>query len=129
MLATVLTKSTATAGGSVAIAVAALAVMLLLAMSVYASFDFSFYDDLPEAFRSLMNIPENADAGSLAIGVLYGLYGAFTLAGLAISMGSASIAGEEKAGTMGLLLGNPKSRTHVLMSKTANLVGLIADRD
>lgn len=126
MLATVLTKSIRDRWRGMAIAVAALGVMLLLAMSVYASFDFSLYNDLPEAFRSLMNIPDNADAGSLAIGVLYGMYGAFTLAGLAISMGSASIAGEEKAGTMGLLLGNPKSRTHVLLSKTANLIGLLA---
>ena len=126
MLATVLTKSIRDRWRGVAIAMVALALMLLMAMSVYASFDFSFYDDLPEAFRSLMNIPDNADAGSLAIGVLYGMYGAFTLCGLAISMGSSSIAGEEKAGTMGLLLGNPKSRTHILLSKTATLIGLIA---
>jgi ABC-2 type transport system permease protein len=126
MLATVFTKSMRDRWRGVAIAVAALTVMLLLAMSVYASFDFSIYDDLPEAFRSLMSIPDNASAGSLAIGVLYGLYGAFTLAGLAISMGSGSFAGEEKAGTMGLLLGNPKSRTHILLSKTANLIGLLA---
>ena len=41
-------------------------------------------------------------------------------------MGSSSIAGEERAGTIGLLLGNPKSRTHVLLSKAANLVTLVA---
>ena len=126
MLATVFTKSVRDRWRGMAIAVAALAVMLLLAMAVYASFDFSIYDDLPEAFRSLMSIPENAEAGSLSIGVLYGMYGAFTLAGLAISMGSSSIAGEERAGTIGLLLGNPKSRTHVLLSKAANLVTLVA---
>ncbi len=126
MLATVFTKTIRDRWRGMAIAVVALAVLLLLAMSVYASFDFSFYDDLPEAFRTLMSIPDNADAGSLAIGVLYGLYGAFTLAGLAISMGSASIAGEEKDGTMGLLLGNPKSRGHILLSKTANMIGLVA---
>ena len=119
MLATVFAKTFRDRWRGMAIAVAALAVMLLLAMAVYASFDFALYDDLPEAFRSLMSIPDNADAGSLAIGVLYGFYGAFTLAGLAISMGSASIAGEEKDGTIGLLLGNPKSRSHVLLSKIA----------
>ena len=126
MLANVFTKTVRDRWRAMAIALAALVLMLLLAMSVYANFDFSFYDDLPEAFRSLMNIPDNADAGSLAIGVLAGLYGAFTLAGLAISMGSASIAGEEKAGTIGILLGNPKSRTHVLLSKTANMLLLTA---
>ena len=126
MLATVFTKTVRDRWRGMAVAVAALTLMLFLAMSVYASFDFSFYDDLPEAFRSLMNIPDNADAGSLAVGVLYGLYGAFTIAGLAISMGSASIAGEERDGTIGLLLGNPKSRTHVLVSKIANMVLLVA---
>ncbi|MDJ0498024.1 MAG: ABC transporter permease subunit [Acidimicrobiia bacterium] len=122
MLANVFTKTVRDRWRVMAIALAALVVMLLLAMSVYSSFDFSLYDDLPEAFRSLMNIPDNADAGSLAIGVLAGLYGAFTLGGLAISMGSASIAGEEKDGTIGILLGNPKSRTDVLLSKMANMV-------
>ena len=102
----------------------ALALLLLMAMSIYASFDFGIYDDLPEVFRSLMNIPDNADAGSLAIGVLYGFYGALTLAGLAISMGSASIAGEERKGTIGLLLGNPKSRSQILMAKIGDLQGL-----
>jgi ABC-2 type transport system permease protein len=126
MLANVFTKTVRDRWRAMAIALAALVVMLLLAMSVYASFDFSLYDDLPEAFRSLMNIPDNADAGSLAIGVLAGLYGAFTLGGLAISMGSASIAGEEKDGTIGILLGNPKSRTHILLSKMANMLLLSA---
>jgi ABC-2 type transport system permease protein len=126
MLANVFTKTFRDRWRSMAIAAAALALMLLLAMSVYASFDFDLYNDLPEAFRSLMNIPDNADAGSLAIGVLYGLYGAFTLGGLAISMGSASIAGEEKDGTIGILLGNPKSRTYILLSKMANMLLLTA---
>ena len=117
MLANVFTKTFRDRWRSMAIAAVGVVLRLLLAMSVYANFDFTFYDDLPEAFRSLMNIPDNADAGSLAIGVLCGLYGAFTLGGLAISMGSASIAGEEKAGTIGILLGNPKSRTNILISK------------
>ncbi len=126
MLANVFTKTIRDRWRATAIAVAALTVMLLLAMWVYSSFDFTFYDDLPEAFRSLMNIPDNADAGSLAVGVLLGLYGSFTLAGLAISMGSASIAGEEKAGTIGILLGNPKSRNQVLVSKMSSMVLLAA---
>ena len=126
MLATVLTKTLRDRWRSMAIAAFSLGLLLLLAMSVYRSFDVSFYDDLPEVFRAMMNIPEGADAAGLSIGVLYGLYGAITLAALAISMGSASIAGEEQAGTMGLLLGNPKSRSHVLASKTGNMVMLTA---
>ena len=126
MLTSVLTKTIRDRWRGVAIAVAALALMLLFAMWVYSGFDLSFYDEMPEAFRSLMSVPEGADAAGLSIGVLYGLYGAFTLAGLAISMGSSSIAGEEKDGTIGLLLGNPKSRSQVLAAKTGNLILLTA---
>ena len=49
---------------------------------------------------------------------------AIVLAGVAIAMGSASIAGEERDGTIGLLLANPKSRTEVLLAKAAALVTL-----
>ena len=39
-------------------------------------------------------------------------------------MGSATIAGEERDGTIGVLLGNPKSRTDVLASKAISTVAL-----
>ncbi len=122
MLATVFTKSILDRWKAMVIAVASLIALLLMAMAVYRDIDLSLYTDLPEAFRSLMNIPDGTDVAGLAIGVLYGFYGAITLAGLAVSMGSASIAGEERAGTIGVLLGNPKSRTEVLVSKAATMV-------
>ncbi len=125
MLANVFTKSTWDRWRGTTIAVVSLTVMLLFAMAVYRDIDLAIYTDLPEALRAMMNIPDGADVGSLAIGVLYGLYGAFTLAALALSMGSAAIAGEERRGTIGILLANPKSRTHVLAAKTAAMVLLI----
>jgi ABC-2 type transport system permease protein len=126
MLANVFTKSTLDRWKGMVIAVVSLAAMLLLAMSVYREIDVGVYDELPEAFRALMNVPEGADAAGLAVGVLYGLYGALTLAGLALSMGSASIAGEERDHTLGLLLGNPRSRSRVLASKVGAMVLLVA---
>ena len=45
---------------------------------------------------------------------------------MALVMGAASIAGEERDGTIGLLLGNPKGRTHVLVSKAGAMVLLAA---
>ncbi len=126
MLATVVTKTVRDRWKGIAIAGFSLAIMLLFGMAVYRDIDISVYTDLPEAFRSLINIPKNADVGSLAYGAIYSTYGALTLASLALSMGSASIAGEERNGTLGLLLGNPKSRTHILVSKASSLVALTA---
>jgi ABC-2 type transport system permease protein len=126
MLATVVTKTFLDRWKGVAIGATALAVMFFFGMAVYRDIDLAVYTDLPEALRALMNIPADADVGALAYGAIYSSYGALTLASLALSMGSASIAGEERKGTMGLLLGNPKSRTHILISKAANIVLLSA---
>lgn len=104
-----------------------LGVMLLLSMAIYRDIDLAFYTNLPEAMIAIMGIPKDADVASLAYGAVYGTYGGLTMAALALAAGSASIAGEERGGTIGLLLGNPKSRTHVLLAKAvavAVLAGL-----
>jgi len=123
MLATVLTKTVRDRWKGIAIGGGSLALTLLFAMSVYRDIDLTIYtEDLPEAFRKLFNISEDTDVGGLAYGAVYSTYGALTLAGITLAIGSASIAGEERNGTLGLLLGNPKSRTHVLVSKAGSLV-------
>lgn len=122
MLATVVTKTFRDRWKGEAIGAVTLVLLFLMGMSVYRNIDLKVYTDLPEVFRSLMNIPADADVGALAYGAIYLSYGALTLTSLALSMGSASIAGEERGGTMGLLLGNPKSRTHILVSKAVNIV-------
>jgi ABC-2 type transport system permease protein len=109
----------------VVIGAMAVAGMLLFGMLVYRDIDLSFYTDLPEGFRALMNIAEDADSAGLAYGAIYSSYGTLTLASLALSMGAASIAGEERKGTFGLLLGNPVSRTGVLLSKAGSMVVLV----
>ena len=125
MLASVFAKTTRDRWKGMAIAMFSLGLLLWMVMAVYQDIDITIYTDLPEVFLSIMGIPDGADVASLAVGVLYGLYGALTLAGLAVSMGSASVAGEERDGTIGLLLGNPKSRTNVLVSKAASMVLLV----
>jgi len=122
MLSTVITKTFLDRWKGEAIGAVTLVLLFLMGMAVYRDIDLAVYTDLPEVFRSLMNIPADADVGALAYGAIYTSYGALTLSALALSMGSASIAGEEKNGTMGLLLGNPKSRTHILVSKGANVI-------
>ncbi len=120
-LTNVFTKTTRDRWKGMAIGVVTLSLLLLFGMTMYRDIDLSVYTNLPEAMRTLMNIPKEADVASLAYGAIYGSYGALTLAALSLSMGSGSIAGEERNGTFGLLLGNPKSRTSVLVSKAGSM--------
>ena len=126
MLANVFTKTVRDRWKGEAIAAVMMAAMLLFGMAVYKDIDLSVYTDLPLGLRSLMGISDTADAASLAYAAIYGSYGALVIAGLSIFMGSGSIAGEEQKGTLGLLLGNPKSRTTVLVSKAGAMVLLTA---
>jgi beta-exotoxin I transport system permease protein len=122
MLANVFTKTTRDWWKAMAIAAGTLGVLFFMGMSVYKDIDLSVYTNLPEAFRSLFGIPENADVGALAYGAIYSGYGALTLAAVVLVLGAASIAGEERKGTLGLLLANPKSRTSILVSKAGALI-------
>ncbi len=125
MLANIFTKAIRDRWLGMAIGAGSMALMLLFAMSMYRNLDLGIYTEMPEALRVIMGIPAEADIGSLAIGELFSASGAWVLVGLAIAMGSASIASEESKGTIGLLLGNPKSRTNMLVSKAASMVLLI----
>jgi ABC-2 type transport system permease protein len=122
MLTNVFTKTTQDRWKGMAIGAVTLAALFFFGMAVYRDIDLAVYTSLPEIARTLMDIPKDADVAGLAYGAIYGSYGALTLAALALSMGSASIAGEERKGTIGLLLGNPKSRTNVVVSKAASMV-------
>lgn len=126
MPAAVFTKTIGDRWRGWVIATLSLAGLFLGAMAAYRSIDLGIYTELPEAFRSIIGIPEAADVGSLSINLLVSSYGAITIAALALAMGSAAIAVEERDGTIGLLLANPKSRTHVLVSKAAAMMVLTA---
>jgi ABC-2 type transport system permease protein len=125
MLATVFTKAVLDRWRGVTIGVLSLGALLLMAMSIYRDIDLSIYTNLPEAFLSLAGIPPDADIAALSYNAVYSSYGALVLGGIAIAMGSASIAGEERTGTIGILLGNPRSRTRVLVAKAMALVLLM----
>ena len=109
-----------------AISAGSLTLLLLFGMAAYRDIDLTVYTELPEAFRSLLGIGEDVDVGGLAIGYVFGSFGAVVVAVMALVMGSAAIAGEERNGTMNILLANPRSRTHVLLSKALALVLLTA---
>ena len=126
MLSNVFTKTTRDWWKSSVIGAVALGGLLILGMSVYRDIDVSFWDDFPEAFRSMFGIPTGADVGGLAYGAIYSGYGALTMAAIALASGAGSISSEERGGTIGLLLDNPVSRSRMLLSKAGSLLAVTA---
>lgn len=122
LLASVFSKTLLDRWRGVTIGVVSLAALLYFGMVVYQDIDLSVYTDLPPAFQALIGIGEDADVAALSYNAIYSSYGAIILAGIAIAMGSAFIAGEERKGTIGVLLGNPRSRSQVLIAKTAAML-------
>jgi len=106
------------------IAVFVIGLWLLLAMAIYRDIDMSIYTNMPDAVRELMGIPDGADAATLAYGVMFDFVAPLVLASMAISMGAAAVAGEERDGTIALLLASPISRRGVLAAKLGAIVAL-----
>lgn len=124
MFANIFLKSVRDRWKGWAIAAASLIAMFVLSMWAYASIDMTLFEKMPAAYLSLLGIGEGVDIGALSITVIMGSYGAMVVASMSLAMGAASIAGEERKGTLGLLLGNPRSRSHVLASKMASMAVL-----
>ncbi len=123
MLANVFTKTTRDRLPAGLLGAVTVAALLFFSMWVYAGVDTSFYYDLPAGVLELVGIsPEGSGAGGIAFGAIYNLIGALVMGGLAISFGASAIAGEEQAGTFGLLLGNPVGRRQVLVSKSFAII-------
>jgi ABC-2 type transport system permease protein len=81
--------------------------------------------DYPEALKNLVGFGGNLDfvsgAGYLGSEV-FSFWAPIVLLAVAISAGSAALAGEEERGTLDLLLSLPVSRTRCLLEKLAALV-------
>ena len=124
MLANVFAKTFRDRWAGWAIASGVLVSFVYFGMYAYEGLDVEFMANFPDAYKSLFGLGAGNDAGTLAINAIYGSYGAMTIAAMALAMGAASIAGEERTGTIGLLLANPKSRVQVLVSKIAVMIML-----
>jgi ABC-type polysaccharide/polyol phosphate export permease len=106
MLTSIYSKSLRDRWVSTTASMALVGAFLVLAMAAYGQVGTDVYSQMPEALRSLMGIPDGADAATLAYTVVFGMMGALTLAGLALSMGASSVAGDARDGSIGVLLGN-----------------------
>lgn len=111
----------------VLVGVAAIISTVVMAVAVYADIEDSlvgFIRDLPEAYLSIIGISAGGGFSSIVLGEMMNLVAPLVLAGLAISIGTGAIAGEEQAGTIGLLLTNPIGRSEVLISKLGAMITL-----
>ncbi len=128
MLANVFTKSLKDRQVATLVGVIGVISVAVLGLWAYSDLDdqiAELYGGLPEGFLALIGLEVITDAGTLILGEIANLMAPMVLSGLAISMGAAAVAGEERRGTIGILLGNPKSRVSVLISKAAAMIVLV----
>ncbi|WP_082104655.1 ABC transporter permease subunit [Demequina soli] len=82
----------------------------------------TFFDQMPAFYTDLVGISGDAGTTGLMLSMMFNFVGPFVVAGIAISIGAAALAGEEADGTMNVLTTAPRSRTRLLASK--GLAGL-----
>lgn len=120
MLTTVYTKTLRERWIGPLVGVLSVLAIVVMALSVYVDLDdlvTELAESMPPAFLSVLGIDGAGGSASLVLGEVLNLIGPLVLSGLAISMGTAAIAGEERQGTLGVLLANPRNRTEVLVGK------------
>ena len=131
LLNSVYTKTLRDRWLGVAIGTLSIGLMVAMGVATYRSLDEVIAElirSYPEALLSMMGATPELLAGGatrFVLAEMTNFLAPLVLAGIAISVGTSTIAGEERLGTLGLLLANPRSRTAVLMSKLASLVTLM----
>lgn len=81
-----------------------------------------FFDDFPEALIAMIGGVDMSTAAGFLQAEIFSITGSVVVIVLTTVMGSRALAGEEERHTMGLLLGNPISRSHVIVEKTIAMV-------
>ncbi len=125
MLRTLYLKSVRDRWAGALIGVASLWLVAVFGMWAYAGIGdeaTSFFDQMPEFYSTLVGISGDAGVTGLMMSMMFNFLGPFVIAGIAISMGAAAIAGEERDGTMNLLTTAPRSRSRLLGSKSAAIL-------
>ena len=107
---------------AVCVIVACILAFLLMGVAMVQSMDTNVYASLPPALLAMAGIPAGASASVMSYTQMLGFLGAIAVAGFAVAMGAQLVAGEEKDGTLSLLLSHPVSRLGVGVAKAAALV-------
>jgi ABC-2 type transport system permease protein len=125
MLRTLYLKSVRDRWLGALIGAASLWLVAVLGMWAYSGIGddaLAFFEQMPAFYDSLLGLSADAGVTGLMLSMMFNFLGPFVVAGLAISMGAAAIAGEERDGTIALLATVPRSRTRVFASKAAAMV-------
>ena len=112
----------------VVIAVVAIVLCVMFGMFAYSGIEdqlAAMVAKMPQAMLSMVGMSPDADPSTFVLGEMLNFITPLVVCGLAISLGSASIAGEEGQNTLAVLLGNPRSRVEVLGAKVLALVVLV----
>lgn len=83
-----------------------------------------FFNTMPEAYRAIFGLSEEGGLASLMFAQVNNFLGPLILGGIAVSIGAAAVAGEERRGTIDVLATVPRSRSRLLGSKLAAMVAL-----
>ncbi|MDN4472123.1 ABC transporter permease subunit [Demequina zhanjiangensis] len=110
------------------IGVAALTATALLSMWAYSGMGdevLTFFDQMPEFYSTAIGLSSVGGVTMLMMSMMLNFLGPFVIAGIAISIGAATFAGEERTGTVNILTTVPRSRRRLLWSKTAAMVTVL----
>ncbi|WNM24817.1 ABC transporter permease subunit [Demequina capsici] len=110
------------------IGVLALTATALMSMWAYAGVGdsvISLFDQMPDFYRTTIGLSSSGGVTTLMMSMMLNFLGPFVIAGIAISLGAAAIAGEERTGTLDILTTVPRSRRRLLWSKTAAMITVL----
>lgn len=128
MLATLYLKSVRDRWLGALIGSASLAAIAVLSMWAYSGIGdevVEFFDQMPAFYTTALGLSSDGGVAALMLSMMLNFLGPFVIAGIAISIGAAAIAGEERTGTVNILATVPRSRRRVLWSKTAALLSIM----
>ncbi len=83
------------------------------------------FELMPEAFLNVLGLATGLDSSALILSEMANFIAPMILCGIAITMGADAVAGEERWGTMGLLLANPRSRLRLVVEKFAAIATVV----
>jgi ABC-2 type transport system permease protein len=126
MLAGPFTKALGDRWLTFAVASVSVGLLLVAGMAVYRDLDLSIYRDLPDSVRDLFGLGQVSTVAQLSYGAIYTFMGSLVMCGTAIAAGSGLIAGQERQGTLAMVLVSPVSRSRLLLARAAALVVLAA---